>query len=79
MAGSLITFSVDGVFTLTQGQLATAGQLTIQGNGPAKTIIDGNKAGRVLFLDSTSAVTLSLVTVRTAENPTLWAARAEGS
>ena len=66
--GSLITFSVDGVFTLsspaTHTNLFVEGEVTIQGNGADRTIIDGNQGDHELFIDNGTVATISGVTLR---------------
>ena len=59
----VITFAVDGTITLTSDlpDVATNGSLTVTGNGPANTTIDGNGQYRSLFRiqDDGANVTIS--------------------
>lgn len=59
-----VDFAVDGVFTLSLGTLVVASDVTIRGNGPANTILDGNHTDRVVFVASPSIVTVSGTTIR---------------
>lgn len=64
-----ITFAVTGVFALTTGnELHVSGapqqNLTIRGDGPAKTVIDGGGTTRVMAIDAGAAVTVSGLTIR---------------
>lgn len=64
-----VTFAVNGVFLLSTGnELHITGSptqtLTINGNGPASTVIDGGGLTRVLRTDAGARVTLARVTVR---------------
>jgi len=59
-----VAFSVNGVFTLSLGPLVVASDVIITGNGPAKTIIDGNHADRAVFIADPSIVTISGATIR---------------
>jgi len=62
--GSIVNFGVDGVFALTQGQLYIDSQLRLQGDGPTRTIINGDQESRVFFLDTGAKATIAGVTVR---------------
>ena len=55
---------MNGVFVLSQGQLVVDTDLTIQGNGPANTVIDGDHADRVFLVDPNGTLTMTSVTVR---------------
>jgi CSLREA domain-containing protein len=65
---TFVAFSVNGTFTLSLGELHVTGSpkqlLTITGNGQTMTIVDANKASRVLEIDSGSGVTISGVTLQ---------------
>ena len=61
-----ISFSVDGTFVLSSAlpALANNGKLTIQGNGAANTVIDGNHAVQPFQVSSGATVTINGVTIR---------------
>ncbi len=61
----VITFSVNGTFTLTNGELSIAnnGTLTINGNGAAQPIVSGNNASRVFTINSGVTAALNGLTI----------------
>lgn len=61
-SGDTITFRVKGTITLTSGALTIAKDLDIQGPGPQKLTISGNRTSRVFFIES-KEVTLSGMTI----------------
>jgi hypothetical protein len=72
---NIIVFDVDGTFTLTEpntvggidlleGDLDLMGTIVILGNGPDKTIVDGNSLDRVFHLHPGAEVIIQGVTIR---------------
>ena len=64
-ASETITFQpgLTGTITLTTGELAISGSMTITGPGPGQLTITGNNVSRVFHVTSDSTVTLSGVTI----------------
>ena len=62
-AGDTITFSITGTITLTSGALNIDKNLTIQGPGPNKLKISGNRASRVFVIQGGKVVTLAGLTI----------------
>ncbi len=59
-----ITFSVNGTFLLTLGELLVTDSLTISGNGQSDTILDGNNASRVLHIAETASFEIQDLTIQ---------------
>ncbi|MFQ5879453.1 MAG: choice-of-anchor Q domain-containing protein [Dehalococcoidia bacterium] len=53
-----------GTYTLALDRLVITDDLTLAGDGPDLTIIDGNSASRVLFIEPNATVDISGVTIR---------------
>lgn len=70
---SIITFDVDGVFTLTRpgyddaarlGDLDVTAELILVGNGPEETVIDGGGLDRVFHILNNAPVVIQNVTIQ---------------
>ncbi|MFK8105421.1 MAG: hypothetical protein AB8G15_23110 [Saprospiraceae bacterium] len=62
--GATISFSVNGVITLTQGQIQIDKDLNIAGNGETQTVIDGNSSSRIFKILGGNIVTMSDLSIR---------------
>lgn len=59
-----ITFTVDGVITLTSALPQISESLTVTGNGRTQTVIDGNNAYRIFYVQSGRTLTVSNMTLK---------------
>ena len=62
--GGTITFTVNGVITLTTGQLPITRSLTISGPGASVLALSGNNASRIITITQGVTVNLSGLTLR---------------